>query len=90
MNRKIKMRPEYFIIRMYCDHNGDAIPGSEEIIGHIDDQDAISEAEANHALRKVRGEAGLNFIVEEAAKIRKRKSDRPTVPELPMVDWTRG
>jgi hypothetical protein len=70
---------------MHYDRQGNVIPGSEEIIGHLQDKDLILEAEADHAFRKTQGRGSRQDLLDEGSRARKRKSDRPTVPEMPMV-----
>lgn len=79
------MKPEYFIVRMYYDRAGNVVTGSEEIIKYIEDQDLVRRAEADHALRKAVGKGGREDMIKEGALSRKRKSDRPTVPEMPAI-----
>lgn len=79
------MKPEYFIVRMYYDRSGKVVPGSEEIVQYLEDQEVIYQAEASHASRKSMGKGAREHMIEEGARGRRRKSDRPTIPEVPMA-----
>ena len=87
------MKPAYFVVRMFFGHDGEVIKGSDEIVSVLTNEDTIREAEADFALRKSNGEHSREDLLKEAKTERKRKSDRPTVPEMPAVriqPWPRA
>ncbi len=79
------MKPRYFIIKMYYDHSGNIISGSEEIIDYVRDKELISDSEMNQVLRKAQNKGSLEDIIEESLKNSRHKSIRPTVPDMPIM-----
>ncbi len=77
------MRPEYFLVKVNFDRNGNPI--REEYVDFINDQNIIAEAEANQAARRMRGDDSKEDIIEDAKDARRRRSIRPTVPEMPAA-----
>jgi hypothetical protein len=79
------MKPAYFVVRINFGPDGEIIDGSEEIVSLLTDQRVIQEAEADYAFKKINGEHSKDNLIAEAKLERKRKSIRPTVPEMPAV-----
>ena len=79
------MRPAYFVVRIDFGPDGEIIDGSEKIVSLVTDDHVIQEAEADYAFRKSNGKHSRDNLIAEAKLERKRKSVRPTVPEMPAV-----
>lgn len=77
------MKPEYFVTRIYY-INGEPIANSEKIIDHITDNLMIEEAEVKYITRVASGTAEREDLLQEAANNRRSKSNRPTMPEIPL------
>jgi hypothetical protein len=79
------MKPAYFVVRILFGPDGEIIDGSEEIVSLVTDDSTIHEAEADYAFRKSNGKHGRDNLIAEAKLERKRRSIRPTVPEMPAI-----
>lgn len=79
------MKPEYFIVRIFCDKNGEAILETEETIDYLTNINIIAEAETNQNLRIKNGRSSKADIIAEAIATRKQKTTKVTIPEIPVV-----